>query len=76
MTIEELRITPTIQLLNILKQADKMGEQDLVNIIAYELTCRTYIPYSGADFDSILGTFGFKKEEPGKRLVKSNTPVV
>ena len=76
MTIEELRITPTVQLMNILKQAEIMGEQDMVNIIAYELTCRLYVPYSGADFDSILGTFGFKQKEPGKRLVKSNTPVV
>ncbi len=76
MTIEELRTTPTVQLMNILKQAENAGEQDMVNIIAYELTCRIYVPYSGADFDSILGTFGFKQKETGKQLKKTNTPVV
>lgn len=76
MTIEELRTTPTVQLMSILKQAEIMGEQDMINVIAYELTCRLYVPYSGADFDSILGTFGFKQKEPDKQLKKTNTPVV
>lgn len=76
MTIEELRATPTVQLIDILKQAENIGEQGMVNIIAYELTCRIYVPYSGADFDSILGTFGFKQKEPDKQLKKTNTPVV
>lgn len=76
MTIEELRTTPTVQLMNILKQAEIMGEQEMVNIIAYELTCRLYVPYSGVDFDSMLGTFGFKQKEPDKQLKKTNTPVV
>ena len=74
---ERLREIPTITLINSLSMADKNGNQQLVNIYAYELACRIYVPNKGVDFDKLVAGFGYKeqeeevvKEEKGKTLTK------
>lgn len=44
MNLKELRTTPTCVLINFLSEAYKNEEQGLVNIYAYELTTRIWVP--------------------------------
>ena len=74
---EELLTTPTCTLINYLSMAEEKGNQTLVNICAYELACRLYVPNKGVDFDKLVAGFGYKeqeeevvKEEKGKTLTK------
>ena len=44
MNLKELKTTPTCVLINFLSEAYKNEEQGLVNIYAYELAARIWIP--------------------------------
>ena len=73
--LDELRTTPTIQLINGISEWEKQGNQAMVNILAYELACRIYIQNDNISFENMLADFGYKKLDKGKRqqkkLVKS-----
>ena len=73
--LDELRTTPTIQLINGISEWEKQGNQAMVNILAYELACRIYIPNDNISFENMLADFGYKKLDKEKRqqkkLVKS-----
>lgn len=47
----------------------------MVNILAYELACRIYIPNDNISFENMLEDFGYKRLDKEKRqqkkLVKS-----
>lgn len=51
----------TIELVTLLTAA--MGEQNqtLINMYAYELTARLYVPGKGYSFDDILYGFGYRE---------------
>lgn len=73
--LDELRTTSTIQLINGISEWEKQGNQAMVNILVYELTCRIYIPNDNISFENMLADFGYKRldKEKGqqKKLVKS-----
>lgn len=71
MNLKELRTTPTCVLINLLSEAYKNGEQGLVNIYAYELTTRIWVPNEETSFTDMLKEFGYKRiEEKSNGLSK------
>jgi len=60
MNLEELKTTPTKEIINYLIQAEERGDQSLTNIFAYELACRIYVPNSSETFEEMLDKFGYK----------------
>lgn len=70
MNNSSLKTTPTFELIKILDIAIENQEQDLVNILAYEIATRIYIPNDRISFEEMAAEFGYKKEEKGKDLTK------
>ena len=71
MKLKELKTTPTCVLINFLSEAYKNEEQGLVNIYAYELTTRIWVPNEEISFTDMLKEFGYKKiEEKSNGLSK------
>lgn len=71
MNLKELRTTPTCVLINFLSEAYKNGEQGLVNIYAYELTTRIWVPNEETSFTDMLKELGYKRiEEKSNGLSK------
>ena len=52
--LDEFKTTPTVTLINMLCESEKNGEQKLVNICAYELACRIWVPNKEKDFKTML----------------------
>jgi hypothetical protein len=61
--LEEFKTVPTTLLINWLSQADREGKQDIVNICAYELVCRIYVPGVSKPFRDLLHEFGYREHE-------------
>lgn len=57
--LEEFKTTPTVTLINMLCEAEKNDNQKLVNICAYELATRIWVPNKEKDFKTILLEFGY-----------------
>ncbi len=71
MTPEDLKTTPTYQLINMLNQAAQAEAQDLVNIVAWELAGRIWVPNDEITFEQMASDFGYvKPEEPKQRKLK------
>lgn len=71
MKLKELKTTPTCVLINFLSEAYENEEQGLVNIYAYELTTRIWVPNEEISFTDMLKEFGYKKiEEKSNGLSK------
>lgn len=71
MNLKELKTTPTCVLINFLSEAYKNEEQGLVNIYAYELTTRIWVPNEETSFTDMLKDFGYKRiEEKSNGLSK------
>lgn len=68
----EYRNLPTIELIDIMNKASGEGKQTEVNMYAYELACRLYVPFSDVSFDDILLSLGYVnlKEEKVKNMVR------
>lgn len=58
--LKEFDTTSTITIINMLSSAEQTGQQEIVNICAYELTCRIYIPNEHTTFTQMLKSFGYK----------------
>lgn len=65
----DIKTTPTVNLVHILCEAT---DQDIINIIAYELACRIYVPDNnqGVTFEQLLNDFGYKIKEEDIRQLK------
>ena len=71
MKLKELKTTPTCVLINFLSEAYENEEQGLINIYAYELTTRIWVPNEEISFTDMLKEFGYKKiEEKSNGLSK------
>ena len=71
MKLKELKTTPTCVLINFLFEAYENEEQGLVNIYAYELTTRIWVPNEEISSTDMLKEFGYKKiEEKSNGLSK------
>ncbi|MEE3418356.1 MAG: hypothetical protein VZQ62_03360 [Methanosphaera sp.] len=64
--LDEFKTTPTVTLINMLCESEKNGEQKLVNICAYELACRIWVPNKEKDFKTMLYEFGYVDLELNK----------
>lgn len=51
----------TIELVTLLTAAMDEQNQTLINMYAYELTTRLYVPGKGYSFDDILEGFGYRE---------------
>ena len=60
--LKVLRTTSTIELVEKLTKNIEGKNQSMVNLIAYELTTRIYIPPSEMSFDDILHSSGYPTE--------------
>lgn len=58
----------TTEIVELLTGAMNTGNQELINIYAYELTARLYVPGRGYSFDDILEGFGYKEIEDSKQI--------
>jgi hypothetical protein len=58
--LKEFETTPTCMLINMLSDAEQKDEQEIVNICAYELACRVYVPNKQITFTQMLKDFGYK----------------
>lgn len=67
MTIEELRTASLNKLIELLCT---IKEQDKLNIIIYEITCRMYVPFKGKSFDELLLDNGYIPIEKNKNIQK------
>ena len=71
MTLEELKKTPTVKLIDYIAAAEKEGSQYWVNIFAYELATRVYVPgNSVSTFEELLEKFGYKIFDEQKKYKK------
>ena len=71
MNNQTLKTTPTVQLIDILTKAEKEGNQDLVNIVAWELAFRIYVPNPETTIGEMAVEFGYKEPEEkilGRRI--------
>ena len=68
--MDNIKTIPTTTLIYILCETK---EQSMINMVAYELTCRTYVPDNKIKtFEELLTDFGYKTEEkqPVKKLTR------
>ena len=63
MNIEKLKKIPTVELITVLNNALDEDEQDIANIIAYELACRIYVPNHTEPFEDLLYKLGYREIE-------------
>ena len=73
--LDEFKKTPTVTLINMLSESEKAGEQRLVNICAYELACRIWVPNAEKDFKTMLYEFGYIDLELNKDNTNTNKQV-
>ena len=66
----EIKTTPTVTLFHILCEAT---DQTVINMIAYELACRVYVPDNSQQitFEQLLNDFGYKTIKKEAEPVKS-----
>ena len=70
MTEEQLKTTPTYQLINILNLAAQALQQDLVNIVAYELASRIWVPNEEITLEQMATDFGYIKPEEDQKVLR------
>lgn len=66
MRLDALKTVPTVKLIQLISNASNNGEQDLVNIYAYELTYRIWVPNEEETFEEMLKKFGYVEPEAQK----------
>ena len=64
----DIRTIPTVQLVNAIGQFEQQGNQQMVNMIAKELTYRIWVPNKETSFEEMMVSFGYKEIEPPKAL--------
>jgi len=64
----DIRTIPTAQLVNAIGQFEQQGNQEMVNLIARELTYRIWVPNKETSFEDMMRSFGYKDIEKPKTL--------
>lgn len=67
MTFKDIKDADMKDLLIYVENANNQAE---LNSIIYELACRTYVPFSGVNFDDLLLSYGYKIETKVKEKIK------
>ena len=65
MDIKELRLGSTSKLI---EKMCIVRNQEEMNMLAFELTCRMYVPFKGIEFDELLRKNGYVEKEKDKTL--------
>ena len=66
--MNNIKTTSTAELINILCETQ---DQDIINRIAYELTCRIWVPNASETFEEMLEKFGYKQtNEKINKMIK------
>lgn len=65
-----LKTVSTIELVRLINEASNKGEQNLVNIIAYELAYRIWVPNKETTFEEMLKSFGYISPQETKEKKK------
>ena len=60
MTLQDIKNANIKDLLTYVENADNKAE---LNSIIFELACRTYVPFSGVNFDDLLIQYGYQMTE-------------
>ena len=68
--MRDLSKIPLFEFIDLLDQASKENNQELVNEIALELARRMYVPNSNKTKEEFLAEFGYKKIEKGEEKCK------
>lgn len=63
MSFEKLKTTPTVVLISLISEASEKGDQSLINIYAYELATRIWVPNQTTTFTEMLEKFGYRETE-------------
>ena len=62
MNYKQLKTTPTIVLIDCLTKSTEEGDQFLINVFAYEIASRLYVPNNSyKTFEELLKDFGYKQ---------------
>ena len=56
MTKDNVRVMPLLKLVELLYTLES---QEQINVVAYELTCRMYVPFGDVTFDELLIKNGY-----------------
>ena len=69
MTLKDIKNANIKDLLTYVENANNKAE---LNSIIFELACRTYVPFSGVNFDDLLIQYGYQmtKKEEKQHLTK------
>ena len=59
----------TFEIIEHLTQAMKTQDQRLINMYAYELATRLFVPDTGHTFEELLEGFGYKKTEQDPKQI-------
>ena len=73
MTLQQIKTSTTAELITGVDEAKGKAE---LNSIIYELACRTYIPFSGINFDDLLIQYGYQLTEKEKGAQEGKKPKV
>ena len=63
MTLEDIK---TASMPKLMEYVEASTDKGMINMIVFELACRTYVPFSGVNFDDLLLQYGYQppvKEE-------------
>ena len=64
MTLKDIKNANIKDLLTYVENANNKAE---LNSIIFELACRTYVPFSGVNFDDLLIQYGYQMTEKEKK---------
>jgi hypothetical protein len=73
MTLKNIKTASLIDLMAYVENANNKAE---LNSIIFELACRTYVPFSGVNFDDLLIQYGYQKNEKEKANKEGKKPKV
>lgn len=69
MTLEDIK---TASMPKLMEYVEASTDKGMINMIVFELACRTYVPFSGVNFDDLLLRYGYQPpvKEETQRLTK------
>ena len=65
-----LKTTPTVKLIDLLEKASNEGSQSMVNMIAWELAYRIYVPNPEKSIGQLAQEFGYIDPDDEEKTLK------
>jgi len=73
MTLQELK---TASMPKLMEYVEASTDKSMINMIVFELACRTYVPFKGINFDDLLLQYGYQIDEKEKANKEGKKPKV